>query len=197
MRTNLLQSKLNSASHQCYILLSIFPGCLVWGDCCKSCHQPSQSSHLACCTWHSRCLMCGNLNHTGHYIHSCWPRATYTQTMGEKPILLLNIYVLSRLNWWKSWILFSSLNTMNPKPQSVTEIQFETDISMYFSSLPTYIKVTEWQSEVLSLWRFSPNTVNLKFKQVKIKKKKGIQQSKKKKFFIFKRLMQPSILFVK
>ena len=77
VRTNLLQSKQNSASHPCYILLSIFPGCLVWGDCCKNCHQPSRSSHLACCIWHSRCLMCGNPSHTGHYIHSCWPRATY------------------------------------------------------------------------------------------------------------------------
>ena len=40
-------------------------------------------------------------------------------------------------------------------------------------------------------------TVNLKFKQLKRKKKMEFNRAKKQNNFIFKRLMQPSILFVK
>lgn len=115
VRTNLLQSMQNNASHPCYILLSIFPGCLVWGDHCKNCHQPSRSSHPACCIWHSRCLMCGTPSHTGHYIHSGWQCATYAQ-WGETniPIKYVCPIYIQLVEEWSSFFFFNS-NTTKPK----------------------------------------------------------------------------------
>lgn len=115
VRTNLLRSMQNNASRPCYILLSIFPGCLVWDDHCKNCHQPSRCSHPACCIWHSRCLTCGTPSHTGHYIHSGWQCATYAQ-WGETniPIKYVCPIYIQLVEEWSSFFFFNS-NTTKPK----------------------------------------------------------------------------------
>lgn len=53
------------------------------------------------------------------------------------------MYVSIIFDWWTNWVLFSSLTPIPwiPKPQSVSEIQFYTNISMYFSWLPMYMEV--------------------------------------------------------